>query len=231
MKMLTNNAITTVDKRIDVIHVQGLEEPLMFEVKNTIVQEKIVDVSASIPTNEIASLYPHLQDLNFPKLEIDSVELLLGQNVQSAFCISEIRYGGQNDPHGLHLGLGWALWGVDHLSSSYRQVDRFNMNLVQEGLPDNSCNEIIQALETDFKDIEMPQLNCMSNEDKQALKVFEESVTKNNGHYVIGLPWRDANIDLPDNRRMAEKRLSSLKRRLLQDPDLCNRYCDKMSVY
>jgi len=78
------------------MHIQGVEEPEIFQVQKTLVQNSIVNVDSSIPTDELASLFPHLQDLTFPRLVSNQVELLLGQNVQNAFRVSELRYG-END--------------------------------------------------------------------------------------------------------------------------------------
>ena len=72
-------------------------------------QKDIIDVSLSIPSHQISRGYRHLADLNFPSIDSSKVELLLGQNVQSTFCVSELRYGSSNEPHALHTSLGWAL--------------------------------------------------------------------------------------------------------------------------
>ena len=44
-------------------------------------------------------------------------------------------------------------------------------------------------------------------EDRRALKVIEETLTKVDGHYKMGLLWKDKNIHLPNNRAVAELRL------------------------
>ena len=59
--------------------------------------------------------YPHLADLKFPAIDSSKVGLLLGRNVQSAFCVSKLTYGSSNEPHALHTSLGWALWRNDYL--------------------------------------------------------------------------------------------------------------------
>ena len=46
-----------------------------------------------------------------------------------------------------------------------------------------------------------------SNEDKQFLNVMKESVTINDGHYELPLPFRNAEINLPNDRIQALKRL------------------------
>jgi len=60
---------------------------------------------------------------------------------------------------------------------------------------------------------------------------MEGSIKKVNGHYQIALPWRDDNLNLPQNRLMAEKRLHGVQRKLLTDSDLCEKYCGKIGEY
>jgi len=79
VKMCTSNAVTRVNWKIDCMHVQGVDEPEIFQVQKTLVQDAIVNVDSSIPTDELASLFPHLRDLTFPRLVSNQVELLSNQ--------------------------------------------------------------------------------------------------------------------------------------------------------
>ena len=58
---------------------------------------------------------------------------------------------------------------------------------------------------------------CMSLEDKKALRIMEQSVKLQDGHYRVPLPWREFPPFLPYNKSLAERRLRVLKRRFLQD--------------
>ena len=109
----TSNSASVVNKQMKGLHIQGVDESTVFRVPEVLIQDNIVDVSSSIPTNGIVKDYSHLKDLKFPALISNQVELLLGQNVQNAFRVSELRYGDETEPHGLHTALGWALWGND----------------------------------------------------------------------------------------------------------------------
>ena len=108
VKMCTNNAVTTVGWQIKDLYVQGVEEEQIFCLKQILVQDSIVDVNTSILRDEITAMFPHLTDLSFPKIDGNEVEMLLGQNVQNAFRVSEFRYGKEDQPFGLHTALGWS---------------------------------------------------------------------------------------------------------------------------
>ena len=64
----------------------------------------------------------------------------------------------------------------------------------------------------------------MSVEDHKALKIIENTISKVDGHYQIGLLWKQEDPSLPFNRIAAEARLHHLKRRFSRDPDLEAKY-------
>ena len=61
--------------------------------------------------------------------------------------------------------------------------------------------------------------------------MIEETLTKVDGHYEMGLLWKEKDIHLPNNRAVAELRLRHLGRRLKQDPDLKQRYTAAINDY
>ena len=58
-----NSGASQVTKKIDQFFIQGVDEMQSFEVRDVLVQDSIVDVNSSIPTDELAKLYLHLEDL------------------------------------------------------------------------------------------------------------------------------------------------------------------------
>ena len=64
----------------------------------------------------------------------------------------------------------------------------------------------------------------MSVEDKRSLLVCEESTRMVNHHYQIAILWRAMKPFLPNSRSMAEHPLKHLRRRLVPDPDLKQKY-------
>ena len=69
----------------------------------------------------------------------------------------------------------------------------------------------------------LPQFSV---EDKRAVEIWERSVAVVDGHYEMDIPFKSEHSNLPDNRSVAEKRLQSLTKRFLREPDLHARYKD-----
>ena len=64
----------------------------------------------------------------------------------------------------------------------------------------------------------------MSVEDRKAMEIIENTISKVDGHYQIGLLRKHEDPHLPCNRAAAEARLNHLKRRFSRDPDLEAKY-------
>ena len=64
----------------------------------------------------------------------------------------------------------------------------------------------------------------MSMEDHKATKIIEDTISKVDSYYQIGLLWKQEDPSLPFNRIVAEARLRHLKRRFYRDPDLEAKY-------
>ena len=66
-------------------------------------------------------------------------------------------------------------------------------------LPSNGINE---------------KLNEVSVEDIKFLKLMDEGRTRCDGNYQLPLPFRNSEVDLPNNRWLPERRLQYLKKKL-----------------
>ena len=60
---------------------------------------------------------------------------------------------------------------------------------------------------------------------------MEYSVKLVDGHFQVALPWREDPPDIPNNKIMAERRLRSLRNRLMKDTELFKRYTEAMQDY
>ena len=70
----------------------------------------------------------------------------------------------------------------------------------------------------------------LSLDDRRFLqKVKNDIHLRQDGHFEMGLPLKSENLQLPNNRTMAVKRLFSLRRKLSNDQQFCFDYMNFMS--
>ena len=204
--------------------IKGVNETKSIDAQNVLVFDSIPDVRDSIPTAEIAQVYPHFKDLNFPNFSGD-VELLIGADILGRYSITENIKGPEGTPTAYHTVLGWALSGPDkNIADVNTSINHLVITAPEE--------PICQTCGHDFADIKAnPCTTHMSIDDKQALEMMNQSVTKVDGRFQIGLLWKNKNVKLPNNYIMAEKRLMHLKRKFVNDPELFDKYKSKMHEY
>ncbi|KAK3726813.1 hypothetical protein QZH41_019603 [Actinostola sp. cb2023] len=65
----------------------------------------------------------------------------------------------------------------------------------------------------------------------RATEILRTTAKFTDGHYETGLLWRHDDVKLPSNRREAETRLSSLKRKFRREPELETKYRTTMEGY
>ena len=211
--------------------VQGIEETSAFQIIDALIVDEIVDVNSSIPTNELASPYSHLQNIDFHEIRNGKVELLLGSDLHQAYQLQDLRTGEQGDPSGLQTFLGWTIYGTNGGDQEIQPPKMMVNFLACEVKPEESCEKILEVLSQDFRDIELPERPCLSLEDKRAIEILNKTVEKVGNHYSVGLLGKEDNTVLQNNRKMALKRLEGVKKRFLSNPKFFEDYCEKINEY
>ena len=179
------------------------------------------------------SKWNHLQDIPFPNVERKKISIIIGTNLPEAFIPLDVRYDGPESPVAIRSRLGYSIFGrVGNTTELQRYTanpsavynvcvtDEFTLNKQLESFWKIEHLGVTRECSAPF-----------SVEDKRALKVIEETLTKVDGHYEIGLLWKDKEIHLPNNRAVAELRLQHLKRRLEQDAEIKQRYTAAINDY
>ena len=75
-----------------------------------------------------------------------------------------------------------------------------------------------------FSSIIGKPLGEISHNDQQFLKLMDQETIKVDGHYVVPLPLKSKDVNLPNNRALALRRLNCLHRRLLKDDHFYEMY-------
>ena len=104
-------------------------------------------------------------------------------------------------------------------------------NFLDGKVKDESCNQLLQVLERDFKRQNALRLLRGLKMTRHAMSILDSIVKKIDGLYSVGLLWKTEKPDLPNNRSLAEKRLKSLMKKFRKNPNLFKRYSEKMSEY
>ena len=103
---------------------------------------------------------------------------------------------------------------------------------VQNKCEDIGIKEMLRKIYmSDFQDtISEPEdsiigkMSEISNEDRRFLKILDAQTMKVGNHYQTPLPLQNPDVKLPNNRKVAERRLLYLKKRLMKDDRFHQQY-------
>ena len=128
----------------------------------------------SIPTNNDAKQWPHLDGINLPELEDKEVTILIGNDVPEAHWSLEEKRGKRKQPYGVRTLLGWTLIGP--INGEKTGGSHINCISIDQTI---NCDSPVQRLEpitcqlqrmynADFSESLVDGRECMSMEDKRA---------------------------------------------------------------
>ena len=174
-----------------------------------------IDVSA------LKSKYPHLDPVPGTQIDYSSMSMILGQDAYEA--IRPIEYfvssTDKSSPVAVRLPLGWVLSGplpsTSNLSSScFEASSEEDSTLAREV-------KLWYDMET-FGAVK--NLDPSSAEESRAKEILHSTTFHDGKKYVVGMLWREPDIELPNNYYAALAQLKSLENRLGKDADLRERY-------
>ena len=236
--------------RVDGLVVERIDQRVQVELPKTYTREQIPSRRDQIPKPEVAAAWPHLKrikDKIMPYQEEVEVGLLIGCNCPKAIKPKEVIVGRGEDPYAVRTLLGWGIIGPvslsecverdceEHAVSSCNriiasEVDTGRLSTNHSFVLSSQTKEEItpfsvqRMFEQDFSE-RYNNDPGLSKEDRRFLAIATEEITQlENGHYELPLPLRDPDLRLPNNRDLALRRFSQLKRRFLADERYRNDY-------
>ncbi|KAK6186774.1 hypothetical protein SNE40_006050 [Patella caerulea] len=167
------------------------------------------------PTQTLDSEWRHLDGLNIPNIHPSQVQLLIGINVPKAHLQLEIVEGNTYEPIAVRTALGWSLMGVaDEKELDTHDNIQAKINLIVK--QDEDINQLMENFwKTESFGTTFKYDSPTSFEDRKSLKMLEENTNLVNGHYEVGMLWKEDNLVLPNNRKVADRRFQLLEKRLL----------------
>ncbi|XP_043246524.1 uncharacterized protein LOC122394039 [Amphibalanus amphitrite] len=223
-------SLTTVDRstKVETHVVEGvtvsdlrgrhaLRLPPLFEL------ERIPVDPEEFPSHQLdVSRWEHLTGVEFEQADATCVGLLLGANAFLSMEPLQVIPSRNGSPYAVRTRFGWILSGVTSSSAtdSGTKVYRTSVNDIEDmiqGMYDREYEENLNSMK-----------RGLSEEDKKWLTVMEASKKVDRGHYQFSIPLKDEDVVLPNNRVLAERRLTSLGRRMKNDVEFAEQYRDSV---
>lgn len=204
------------------LEVSGMSEDEFLDLPEVFTQKTIPVNKSNLVDQKDLRKWKYLDVVNIPKLDAE-VELLIGTNAPKLLESWEIINSEGQGPYAVKTLLGWVINGLvkeadDGRKTVFQSVtaNRISVAKIEELLVaqyNHDFNE--KSLEDDFKP---------SREDQRFMEIMDQSITTENGHYCIDMPFRKHDVIMPNNRCLVEQRLMSLKRKFTKNQEFQEQY-------
>jgi hypothetical protein len=133
-----------------------------------------------------------LNDLEFPEVERQKISVLIGTNIPEAFIPLEVKKGMPCEHLAIKSGLGWSVLGNCNVSNTNGNGPRLRAQLNHVVQDEVSLDKQLEHFwKTESYGLEKLEPKPMSIEDQYAQKVIESTISKVDGHYQMGLLWKE----------------------------------------
>jgi len=227
------------EKRTESFVLEGLQvashgnDADWIDLPSVLTQSSLPVTKEDIVTRDDLARWDYLSEVrsHVPVVHSDSdcqIGLLIGINAPKAMEPEKVIPSEGNGPFAVKTRLGWAVNGP--LGEQEVNVNTV-VHVVQATRMDSDLLDAVnRQIDYDFSERIIDDVEEHSQEDRQFLDSVAKSVKHENGHYTIGLPFKDSNVKMPCNRSQAEQRLKHLEKRFARDPDFHREYSEFMGT-
>ncbi|XP_019750034.1 uncharacterized protein LOC109530618 [Hippocampus comes] len=210
------------------LEVSAVDEDNFIKLPKVFTQSKIPFRKENIPQQSDVDRWPYLRDVQLKRID-GEIGLLIGTNVPKALEPWKVINSDGNGPYAVKTLLGWTINGPlkeENASGESSEWPRVTVNRISVATLEELTERQIKL---DFPEHDMAEKLEMSFEDKQFMDSVSNSVKMVDGHYSIGLPFKNKDIVFPDNSVFAVQRAECLKRKLIKNPQLHQDYSKFMA--
>ena len=184
--------------------------------------ERVTGNMQVVDWNVYKSKWKHLRGIKFPPVgPRPIIDLLIGVDQSDLLYSLEDVRGQPGEPIARLTPLGC-------LGSPKIDAARIQTNFTFFVNDSDNFNTLIRR----YWDIEEPkEMQTVNPEEKLARERVTDSLTFEDGHYSVGMPWKANKGVLPDNFSMALRRLQNTEKRLQKSPEVGQAYSDVLHEY
>ena len=213
------NSVNQQTTRIQGLKISAIDDDeVPVELPPVFTRSSLPVEAGQIPTRKDLRAWDHLKAINLPSIKFNAtIDVLIGNNVPAALAPTDVITGPVGTPYATKTVLGWIVWGATRSNE---------MPTVSSHVCADVSLEIMyrESLDLDFPERAADDKREWSWEDRRFMKMMDESCVLVDSHYQVDLPLRSPEVKLPCNRKLAESRLESLKKRMLKDEKFQNDY-------
>jgi len=202
--------------------ISAIDDSATFNIVDAYVVPRLKISNRCSKLEESVRQLDYLAKIEFPRVPVGSVTVLLGMDVQDAHIVKEVRRPppGQAGPNAVLTPFGWC--PVGKLSGVNRRRARA-INFTS--LADSDLQEMVNRFwNTESFGVVPGKCKLVSEVDARAINILKNIISLVGDRYEVGLMWKHPDVVLPQNRSAALRRLYAVERRFRADGSFAERY-------
>ncbi|KAL0810972.1 hypothetical protein ABMA28_010266 [Loxostege sticticalis] len=166
----------------------------------------------------------HLEDLPVTtRYKEARPQVLIGQDNWPLLLAEDKRIGSRHQPVASKTPLGWVLHGACTRTLGQR------VNFLNEADDTNRINQQLQHFFS-LEALAVQPKRPANDPEEKAMKILEKKTSRmEDGRFQTGLLWKSEDIQLPDNRQYALRRLEATEKKIEKDPELKTKVVEQMA--
>lgn len=191
----------------------------------------------SVSMSELSTRYPYLRGLPIDSFESVSPKILIGiDNCRLGHALKS-HEGKEDQPVAAKTRLGWLVYGpcttkaVSSGDTGYTAYHSFHVCACSKEADYEMNQALKEYFSFDSLGIVKTEKPLISKNDERALQLLSSKTHLKEGRFESELLWRFDDVQLPDSKAMAMKRLTCLEKRMSRDKDLTETLCVKIKEY
>ena len=183
------------------LEICDLESNNIISLPHVYTKDNISVSKAYMPKQRDIERWSHLAEVKIPSAEVE-ITMLIGNNVPDAYAPLDVKVGPRGSPHAVKTLLGWIVCNLtSKRASGELSVNKVDIIAMHERKNLKSLDSLVrESINYDFPERAIDHKRELSRENKEFMEKTSESIKFKDGHYEIGMPFRDENVKLPDNR-------------------------------
>ena len=219
------SATKTLPLKLVSFQLSSSSHPNPIKLSNVWVVDDLNIPFSKVSFNLTKKRLSHIQDL--PLLtDSNKISLIIGADMPEFHLHLEYRHGNPGEPIGIKTKLGWVLFGGKG-RQKHALINKLSAS------PTETLTDLVEKFwEVESYSTESPlDPRLLSKDEKRALEILEQTTTKKQGKYEVGILWKDDNPSLPNNRALAIARMINMERKFKQDPKFHEMYAATINDY
>ena len=216
--------------------VAATEGDAIFDIEDAFVISSLSLSKRAINLKGLVRDYPHLATVPLGPSTSEEVGMLIGLDNPALHEIFDQRADPFNHraPRAILTCFGWCIIGPVSSYSKVREstFNNFAVTIGESQSSDERLDSMVkQFLHADLFGVKPDAKPPVGPAERRALDILAKTVRHVGDRYEAGLLWKFDEPRLPNNRKLALRRLTALERRLIDDPSLAAAYSKVMNDY